>query len=117
MGVYVYTMRNDILEVEGKKIARFSYAYKEGWGARSTRTASRLHTFAERARANHPEVELCIGSDSFKDAEKYELPIYKINRRSDCFLDQPKVDHEDGYRVVIVGYLVKEGRKYRVIEA
>lgn len=60
MGIYCYTMRKDVKEVNGMRIGRFAYAFKDGWGASRTRTAQRLFSFAEKARDALPDIEYIV---------------------------------------------------------
>ena len=119
MGVYQYTMRKDVLEVEGMKIGRFDFAYKLGrdWepgGMTSeyrngkyikNRTVLMLEAQARKAREALPEVEYMVVCKKFTDASKYNLPVYEIGRTMDQFTEE--LDHKR-----LVGNLRMEGRKF-----
>lgn len=117
MGIYVYTMRKDMLEVADMKIGRFSYAYKDGWGASRTRTATRLMTMAERAQEAYPDLEYVVLADSFNRAKEYKLPIYRKQKCSDMCVEEPKIQNPNSpydFKIEVVGWLTKVGRKFKI---
>lgn len=114
MGIYCYTMRKDVKEVNGMKIGRFAFAFKDGWGASQSRTAKRLYAFAEKARWELPDIEYIVQADNFNDAAKWELPVYKINKNVDSCMEEPRFYNEETKRfeAIVVGYLTKVGREF-----
>ena len=116
MGIYCYTLRKDVREVDGITIGRFQYAYKEGWGSSSSRTAKRLHAFAEKAVYANPNISYGICADSFNNAAENEIPIYELPDQCSAFLDQPRIFNRETLKteVKVFGYLVKEGRSFKI---
>ena len=116
MGIYCYTMRKDVKEVNGMTIGRFEFAFKDGWDAHKTRAAKLKFAFAEKAREALPDVEYIVQCKNFNDAAKWELPVYKINKNTDFCYEEPRYYNRetDMCEPVIVGYLVKEGRNFRI---
>ena len=114
MGVYCYTLRKDVKNVDGLKIARYGYAYKDSFWCNDPvyrRTQARAHSFAERAYDNLiGEVDHVIIGE-WEYAEKDRLPIMKINKLPEYYIDSHKFLNGD-YEVI--GYLVKVGRKLKI---
>jgi len=92
MGVYQYTMRKDVKEVDNMKVGRFAFSYKHGrdWqpGGEtgiyrngkniSNRLVLLAEAHAKKAREKLPDIEYVVIADSFKDAARYELPVYVV---------------------------------------
>jgi hypothetical protein len=114
MGIYIYTMRKDVKEIAGMKIARFQYAYKDGWDSSRSKTAKRLHKMAENALDANPDIIYCITPDSFNNAAEYEIPVYQKEKMVDLFAEYPTVYNETAKEYVpkIVGYITKVGREF-----
>lgn len=107
MGIYVYTLRKNPIKVAGMEIARYGYAYKEGWGASETAKARRLVSSGYRAQEEVGHLDLYIQCSDVKDiGEKREWMVMK--RNAPCLL----ASFDDEIRGDMpVGYLVRRNHK------
>lgn len=108
MGIYIYTRRKDMKEIQGKKIVRFGYAYKDGWVRKQDRSVSRQLTMAEKAVDETQGATLGFRGDDWKYATHPDgIPLFEIHETESCHNDA------DVSRVY-VGTLHKQGREFYI---
>ena len=116
MGVYQYTLRKETKVVDGIKIGRYGYACKHTYFRHSNhdryakmynRLVGSVEAAADRAFEANADLEYAaIGEWKFA-SDPDGLAVIKVNTPS--FAD-------DTARNEIVGYLKKEGRKFKFIK-
>lgn len=113
MGVYCYTLRKDTKIVEGLKIARYGYAYKDRFWADGAfnRLTARAHSFAESAQYALKDSVDGVIIGEWEYAKNDKLPIMKVKDLPSCHVDCNSFNRGD---YEIIGYLVKVGRKFKI---
>ena len=110
MGVYVYTMRSQVIEAGGQRIGVYKFAYKplQGWDEPPSyaRMVWRLNAAASKARAKNKGVTLFVAGDLADDRVAEGLPVYELPNADAAVYDDVVFDRPP------VGSLVKEGRRW-----
>jgi hypothetical protein len=114
VGIYVYTLRAETRNIDGREIGTMKFAYKihnywrgdPGYGS-YTRSIAVFHALAEKARWKNRDLTLVILGD-FKNAERERLPVHEISTRRSDWADTDTLGP-------IVGHVEKVGRGYRYI--
>ncbi len=104
MGVYIYTRRKDVREIDGLKIVRFSYAYKPGgYRYNDSSVEKRLLAAGERAAKATADVEYFFMGQwpDIKGSE--EVAFYPVGPSVSAVVD-------DAPRTP-VGYIFRQGKK------
>jgi hypothetical protein len=116
MGIYVYTLRKNTLKATDMdvgapiEIGVTAYAYKESYrgGGEYNRMTARMHSMAERARASNPNLVLVTFGDP-KDHDfdcDSKMAVYRVRPTMTHFYDTQAPGEQ-------VGYLFKDGRKFK----
>lgn len=115
MGVYQYTLRKETKTVDGVKIGRYGYAYKHSYfrhynqdryATMYNRLVGSVEAAADRAFEANADLEYAaIGEWKYAN-EGEGLTVIKVKNAS--FADDTS-KHE------VVGYLKKEGRKFKFV--
>ena len=115
MGVYQYTLRKDTKIVDGVKIGRYAYGYKHSYfrhynqdryAKMYNRLVGSVEAAAVRAFEENPDLEYAVIGDWKYASEGEGLTVIKVKNAS--FADDT-AKHE------FVGYLKKDGRKFKFV--
>jgi len=116
MGVYQYTLRKDTKIVDGVKIGRYAYGYKHSYfrhynqdryAKMYSRLVGSVEAAADRAFEANADLEYAVIGDWKYASEGEGLTVIKVKNAS--FADDT-AKHE------FVGYLKKDGRKFKFIK-
>lgn len=110
MGVYVYTMRAEVREIDGVKIGQFKFAHKpfRGWDApKGFELAANAQINAgENAKRANRDIQLFIASD-WKVSPGEKLPVLSIP-------NAPGAAYDDLlFNGPVAGHVFKVGRKWK----
>lgn len=113
MGVYVYTLRKDTIEIDGKTIGRIAYAYKPSWRDDSNRVIQSKLAKAELARDALGDLDLVAQGDTFRLKDGEWMNVFHCSKNMSTCYDTPQVWNEVSrqHETKLAGYLVKRGRK------
>lgn len=110
MGVYVYTMRSQVIETGGERIGVYKFAYKplRSWDEPPAyaRMVGQLHAAASKAREKNKDITLFVAGDLADDRVAEGLPVYELPNADAAVYDDVAFDRRP------VGTLVKEGRRW-----
>lgn len=109
MGIYIYTLRKGLIKTADVDIARYSYAYKDGWGASETAAVKRKCAAADRAVEAIGHCKYFIVCTDVKSIGEKKEWILMQNTRKTLPADYNDSAKEDWCKPV--GYVVRRGKK------